>query len=74
LYIFSDRVKEFINLKNSKKDIKLLASIGGAHIKTDVFSHIAENSTIRNKFVKNALQLTLKHGFDGVDIDWEYPV
>lgn len=37
------------------------------------FSIIANNDSLRKKFVDNIISTINKYGFDGVDIDWEYP-
>ncbi len=37
------------------------------------FSLIARDSTLRATFVSNVINLINQYGFDGVDIDWEYP-
>lgn len=34
---------------------------------------MAANPALRKNFVTSALQMILKHGFDGFDVDWEYP-
>jgi len=38
-----------------------------------VFGDIARDSSKRNKFANNLVHFILEHGFDGVDLDWEYP-
>ncbi|KAJ3495219.1 hypothetical protein NLG97_g3552 [Lecanicillium saksenae] len=39
-----------------------------------VFSDIASSSDSRTTFAKSLVQYIRKHGLDGVDFDWEYPV
>jgi len=40
---------------------------------SEPFPVMAKNPTSRGNFVSNAMQLVREYGFDGVDIDWEYP-
>ena len=37
------------------------------------FSIIANDNKLRAKFVSNVVKMINEYGFDGVDIDWEYP-
>ena len=39
----------------------------------DIFESIASSSSLRKKFARNIVEAINKHGFAGVDIDWEYP-
>jgi chitinase len=47
-------------------------SIGGWTWSTD-FSTIAASSAARDKFAQDCVMYVQTYGFDGVDLDWEYP-
>lgn len=34
---------------------------------------MAANPAYRRNFVTSALEMVVRHGFDGFDVDWEYP-
>jgi chitinase len=38
------------------------------------YSRLANNPTARQKFIDNVIQFIKKYDFDGLDLDWEYPV
>jgi chitinase len=62
---------ELIN-KTHQAGRKILVSIGGwGHC--DNFSPMTANVTARTKFVDNVKNFCSKNGYDGADIDWEYP-
>lgn len=61
------------SLKKTNKNLKSLISVGG-WTWSDKFSDLALTEESRSKFADSAVEFIVKHGFDGVDIDWEYPV
>ena len=65
-------VSNFLALKSQNPSVKLFASIGGYNAGTASFSAIAASSSLTSTFISNCLALTAS-GFDGIDIDWEYP-
>ncbi len=60
-------------LKKNNKHLKTLISVGGWDYST-YFSDIASTQERREAFAQSVLDFILEHGFDGVDLDWEYPV
>ena len=39
----------------------------------DKYSRLVNNAKSRRKFIDHVLKFIEKHGFDGLDLDWEYP-
>lgn len=69
-------VKNINGLKELKKvnpNLKLLISVGG-WTWSDKFSDAALNDASRAKFANGCVEFIKTYGFDGVDLDWEYPV
>mgnify|MGYP000766483012 CR=1 FL=1 len=60
-------------LKQKNPQLKTLISIGGWDYST-YFSDIASTAARRDSFARSIVDFLLEHGFDGVDLDWEYPV
>ncbi len=58
-------------LKKANPHLKVCFSIGGWG--SDNFSEAAESESNRKRFSQTAIEIMLKYGFDGIDIDWEYP-
>lgn len=59
-------------LKVRNPHIKILISVGGWSMSFNM-SNVFSNPTTRKNFVTSAVDFIIKNGFDGIDLDWEYP-
>ncbi|WP_417940469.1 glycoside hydrolase family 18 protein [Flavobacterium sp. RS13.1] len=66
------KIESVMALKKQNPGLKILYSIGG-WVWSDQFSNIAAYAQSREKFAKSAVKLMKTYGFDGIDIDWEFP-
>lgn len=64
---------QLIKLKQKYPHLVTMISIGGWTLSGE-FSDIALTSSSRDKFTRSAVEFMRKYKFDGIDIDWEYPV
>ena len=61
-------------LRNSKPTLKLLIAIGGwTDSRTNKYSTLLASPTKRAKFVTEVVKFINDYGFDGLDLDYEYP-
>lgn len=61
------------SLKAANPGLKTLISVGGWDDSV-YFSAVAATEESRNSFAESCRAFLVAHGFDGVDLDWEYPV
>ncbi|KAH7329286.1 hypothetical protein B0I35DRAFT_473903 [Stachybotrys elegans] len=71
--------KRVVSLKRREPNLKVLIAIGGWTFNDPgptqyVFSDIARSKTNQNKFIRSLISFMSTYGFDGIDLDWEYPV
>ena len=59
-------------LKQSHPQLKVLLSVGGWTWSTR-FSDVALTAASRAHFAQSCAALVATYGFDGLDVDWEYP-
>ncbi|HEY2630002.1 MAG TPA: glycoside hydrolase family 18 protein [Usitatibacter sp.] len=60
------------SMKRANPHVKLVASVGGWNW-SNRFSDMANEAKSRAAFIESVLSFLHRHGFDGIDIDWEYP-
>ena len=60
-------------LKENHPGLKTLISVGGWTWSSG-FSALAMTAASRAKFATSCVKFMKEYGFDGIDIDWEYPV
>lgn len=60
-------------LKLKQRNLKVLLSVGGYTYSQDGNFAFVTDETARATFVTDAVQLIEDYGFDGIDIDYEYP-
>ncbi|KAL5277817.1 CHIA family protein [Megaselia abdita] len=67
--------KTFIDLKNKQggQDAKIILAIGGWNEGSLKYSVMSHDATSRKTFAGSVLRFLTFYGFDGIDIDWEYP-
>lgn len=67
---------KFIGLKAQNPSLKMMISLGGWTDSTDgsrKYSKLVASSANIASFVNSVMSFLPKYGFDGLDIDWEYP-
>ena len=68
-----DNFQKLTQLKTQRPELKTLISVGG-WTWSGKFSDMALTDESRTTFSDSAVAFMKQYGFDGIDIDWEYPV
>ena len=68
-----ENIRLLNSLKQTNPNLKTLISVGGWNW-SGKFSDVALTDKTRTAFADSCVDFIVKYGFDGVDLDWEYPV
>jgi len=60
--------------KIRSQGVKTLIAVGGWTFDQSLFTQVASSAESRSIFAQSCVDFMRTHGFDGLDIDWEYPV
>ncbi|KAJ7653321.1 glycoside hydrolase family 18 protein [Mycena polygramma] len=66
-------LKQLYLLKLANRNLKVLLSVGGYTYSQDGHFAFVTNAASRATFVSNAVTMIEDYGFDGIDLDFEYP-
>jgi chitinase len=67
--------EEFNSLKSSGNGgVTTLIAVGGWNLDQTLFSRISSSESTRSHFAKSVVEFLSLYNFDGLDLDWEYPV
>ena len=67
------RLNSLLSNREILPNLKILFAIGGWE-NSQYFSKMASSENLRQNFYSSILRIIDDFGFDGIDIDWEYPV
>ncbi|RMZ76859.1 hypothetical protein DV738_g4696, partial [Chaetothyriales sp. CBS 135597] len=70
----TDFYRRTTNLKNKNPALKVFIAVGGWDAGGKVFSDMARTASSRKTFIDSAISMMNSYAFDGIDIDWEYPL
>jgi len=62
-----------VGMKSKNPKLKVIISIGGWNFPSNFYSGMVSDSTSRAHFIKSCQNFMSSYGFDGVDLDWEFP-
>jgi len=74
IWEYTPKYALFNSLKQSNPQLKTLIAVGGWTFSQSRFVYAASTPTTRANFAQSVVSFLTNYGFDGIDLDWEYPV
>ncbi|XP_049826506.1 chitotriosidase-1-like [Aethina tumida] len=68
-----EELQHLLALRDKNPGLKVLASMGGWNEGSGKYSDMASDPQKRSTLVADVVSWMKQHGFDGFDLDWEYP-
>lgn len=68
-----EELAHLMSLKEKNPNLKIILSMGGWNEGSQKYSAVAANPGLRQAMVNSVISFCEEHGFDGFDLDWEYP-
>ncbi len=71
---YDNNYAKVTNLKTQNSNLKILLAVGGWTHGVAKFRDMAATATTREQFISHAITFLRDRNFDGLDLDWEFPV